>query len=204
LQPPEQRSRARPGTRAAAIYELNDGDCLDIGTPDHVFALGNEIALDDFPRLHTIDIGGERLQSRYVATSDGSLAATGEWFDTDLGEGCVPRAFPDGITRCAPYQIAFPGQYFADDACTASLYATYNGGVCGSLPARLFAVDTEYGCEDPSVQQVFELSSFDGPSYTNQGDGCVTADLAADGNVVFERGEEIPPEDLVTVELVER
>jgi hypothetical protein len=189
---------------AQTVYEPNDGDCLDQGTPDHVFALGNEVPLNDFPHLQTVDVGGERLRSRFVSTAQGNLTTPSGWFDTDLGEMCTPRAFPDGIVRCVPYQTAFPGQYYADDTCTVQLYDTYATNVCGSLPARLFAVDSESDCTGPIVQQVFELSSYDGTTYTNSGGDCVVADPAADGNLVFEQSSEVVPSDLVTVQLVQR
>jgi hypothetical protein len=193
-----------PELPAESMYELNQGDCLDVGTPDHMFPLGAELPLSEFPFLQTVDVGGARLRARYVSSSSGTLSAFGNWFDTTLGETCTPRPFPDGVIRCVPDQISYPGRYFADDACTVELHETYGNDVCSPLPSRLFSVDAENTCDGQIVQQVLELSSYDGDVYTFDGSDCVPTDPAVDGNLVFELGDEIPPEELVAIELVER
>src|SRR5690606_22376959 len=53
---------------AGTLYEANDDQCTLGPEYDHVFALGDEVPLDDFAALETVNLGDGRVTSQFTAS----------------------------------------------------------------------------------------------------------------------------------------
>jgi hypothetical protein len=83
---------------------------------------------------------GERLFAVHYELDDGSRVrdASKRWYDAELADECAFQRDMEGALRCLPQVSGLAGIYFADAACTESLYLFYGT----ALPSPTLATYT--------------------------------------------------------------
>lgn len=195
---------------AMSVYQGEPGACGPAAfvPPDWAFyEVGAEVEAASLPALRSVESGRGRLRVAVFTGDDGAPLAQGERFiDTERNEGCIPRLFADGKTRCVPENVPRFNLY-SDAGCTAFLAAIPKEDGCAAPAPRIgfvTATPADPMCPGPAVvEQLREIGApFAGAIvYAKSGsDGCTGLDASQIHVDLYEVGAPVDSSVLAEVD----